>query len=103
VGRPVAAAGRDRPGPAAKEAAQPYLPRFEFLLDDLAGVDDQQLQDRHLTPSAEITLVLLRDASGNPEIVARLRPRSGKLRAVLDQPSGVEAFIAILTYIEMQG
>ena len=88
-------------GPAAKEAAQPYLPRFEFLLDDLSGVDDQQLQDRHLTPLAEITLVLLRDASGNPEIVARLRPRSGKLRAVLDQPGGVEAFIAILTYIEI--
>jgi len=86
-------------GPAAKEAARAYLPRFEFLLDDLSGIDDRQLQDRDLTPSAEITLVLLRDAPGNPQIVAGLRPRSGKLRAVLDQPDGGEVYIGFMTYI----
>jgi hypothetical protein len=53
-------------GPAAKEAARAYLPRFEFLLDDLSGINDRQLQDRDLTPAAEITLVLLRDAPGQP-------------------------------------
>jgi hypothetical protein len=86
---------------AAKEAALAYLPRFEFLLDDLSGIDDRQLRDRDLTPSAEITLVLLRDAPGNRQIVARLRPRSGKLRAVLDQPDGGEVYIGFMTYIEL--
>jgi len=87
--------------PDAKQRVQTYLPRFEFLLDDLSGIDDRQLHDRDLTPPAEITLVLLRDAPGNPHIAAGLRPRSDKLRAVLDQPDGGEAFIALLTYIEV--
>jgi Putative transposase, YhgA-like len=38
--------------PAAEHAMRAYLPRFEFLLDDLAGVDGPQLRDRDLTPPA---------------------------------------------------
>jgi hypothetical protein len=80
---------------------QAYLPRFEFLLDDLADVDGLQLRERELTPSALITLLLLKTAADNPRITAELRPWAGQLRAVLDQPGGGEAFIAILTYIEL--
>jgi hypothetical protein len=87
--------------PAASQAMQAYLPRFEFLLDDLADVDGRQLRGRKLTPSALITLLLLKTAAGNPRITADLRPWAGQLRAVLDQPGGGEAFIAILTYIEL--
>jgi predicted transposase/invertase (TIGR01784 family) len=87
--------------PAAKQAARACLPRFEFLLDDLAGIDGRQLQDRELTPSALITLLLLKTATGNPQLPAQLRPWASQLRAVLDQPGGGEAFIAILTYIEL--
>jgi predicted transposase YdaD len=88
-------------GPAARQAVQDYLPRFEFLLDDLADVDGRKLRDRELTPSALITLLLLKTAPGNPRIPAELRPWAGQLRAVLDQPGGGEAFIALLTYIEL--
>jgi hypothetical protein len=87
--------------PAARQAMQGYLPRFEFLLDDLARADGRQLRDRDLTPSALITLLLLKTAAGNPRITAELRPWAGQLRAVLDQPGGGEAFIALLTYIEL--
>jgi len=87
--------------PAAKQAMQAYLPRFEFLLDDLADIDGEQLRDRELTPSALITLLLLKTAAGNPQVTADLRPWAGQLRAVLDQPGGGEAFIALLTYIEL--
>jgi len=87
--------------PDAKEAMQPYLPGFEFLLDDLGAVDAGQLVDRGLTPSALITLLLLKTAAGNPRITAELRPWAGHLRAVLDQPGGGETFIALLTYIEL--
>jgi predicted transposase YdaD len=87
--------------PGAKQEAQAYLPRFEFLLDDLSGVDEDQLLGRELTPAALITLLLLKTAAGNPRIPAQLRPWAGQLRAVLDQPGGGEAFLAILTYIEL--
>jgi hypothetical protein len=87
--------------PGAKKEMEAYLPRFEFLLDDLAGVDGEQLRDRELTPSALVTLLLLKTAPGNPQVPAELRPWAAQLRAVLDQPGGTEAFIAILTYIEL--
>jgi hypothetical protein len=87
--------------PAAKQAMQPYLPRFEFLLDDLGAVDARQLLERELTPPALIALLLLKTAPDNPRITAELRPWAGQLRAVLDQPGGGEAFIALLTYIEL--
>jgi predicted transposase YdaD len=87
--------------PATKEAAQAYLPRFEFLLDDLADVDGRRLLKRDLTPSALITLLLLKTAPGNPRIPAELRSWAGQLRAVLDKPGGGEAFTALLTYIEL--
>jgi predicted transposase/invertase (TIGR01784 family) len=85
----------------AKRAMHAYLPRFEFLLDDLAGTDSRQLLDRKLTPAALITLLLLKTAADNPAITTELRPWAGQLRAVLDQPGGGEAFIALLTYIEL--
>lgn len=87
--------------PDAKKETEAYLPRFEFLLDDLARVDGRQLRDRDLTPSALITLLLLKTAPGNPRIPAELRPWADQLRAVLDQADGSEAFIALLTYIEL--
>jgi hypothetical protein len=87
--------------PAAMKEAEAYLPRFEFLLDDLADVDGAQLLSRGLTPSALVTLVLLKTAPGNPRVPAELRPWAGHLRAMLDQPGGTEAFIALLTYIEL--
>jgi hypothetical protein len=87
--------------PADRQGMEDYLPRFKFLLDDLAAVDGQQLRNRDLTPSALITLLLLKIAVGNPRIPAELRPWAGQLRAVLDQPGGGEAFITLLTYIEL--
>ena len=45
--------------------------------------------------------MLLKTAPGNPRVPAELRPWAGQLRAMLDQPGGTEAFIALLTYIEL--
>jgi hypothetical protein len=86
---------------AARQEMQAWLPRFEFLLDDLARVDVGQLAGRELTPVTLVTLLLLKTAAGNPRITAELRPWAGQLRAVLDQPGGREAFTALLTYIEL--
>jgi hypothetical protein len=88
-------------GPHGKQEMQPYLPRFEFLLDDLTRTGEDQLLDRELTPAALVTLLLLKTARGNRQVTADMRRWTGQLRAVLDQPGGGEAFIALLTYIEL--
>ena len=70
-------------------------------LDDLTRAGDDQLLARELTPAALVTLPLLKTARGNPQITADLRRWAGHLRAVLDQPGVSEAFIVLLTYIEL--
>jgi hypothetical protein len=87
--------------PADKKAAEPYLPRFEFLLDDLTRVDDSQLLARELTPPALMTLVILTIAPGNPNVAAELRKWEAQLRALLDGPDGIEGFTALINYTEM--
>jgi len=87
--------------PDATQAMRAYLPRFEFLLDDLSSTDQDQLRGRDLTPAALITLLLLKTAPGNPKVTAELWPWADQLKAVLDQPGGGEAFLAIMTYIEL--
>ena len=85
--------------PDARQQMQTHLPRFEFLLDDLSRVSEDQLFDRKLTPSATAALLLLKNARGNPQITAQLRRWEDLLRAVLGQPGGIEEFTAMLTYI----
>jgi Putative transposase, YhgA-like len=87
-------------GPGGRQAVQAWLPRFEFLLDDLTRAGEDQLLARELTPAALVTL-LLKSARGSLQITADLRRWAGHLRAVLDQPGGGEAFIVLLTYIEL--
>ena len=71
-------------GPADRQAVQAWLPRFEFLLDDLTRAGEDQLLARELTPAALVTLLLLKTARGNPQLTADLRRWAGHLRAVLD-------------------
>ena len=85
--------------PDDRQQMQAWLPRFGFLLDDLRRTDEDQLLARDLAPAALVTLLLLKNARGNPAITAELRRWSAQLRAVLNQPGGVEEFTAMLTYI----
>ncbi|MPY98249.1 MAG: hypothetical protein GEU97_09660 [Actinophytocola sp.] len=82
---------------------RPYLPRFRFLLDDLACVDEQALRARPLTPQARVTLLLLKIAAGNPRIADELRKWVDDLRAILHDSGGIEDFVTLLTYIESVG
>jgi hypothetical protein len=58
--------------PDGQQAAQAYLPRFGFLLDDLSRISEDQLLNRELAPSARVTLLALKTAPGNPQITALL-------------------------------
>ncbi|WP_343073813.1 Rpn family recombination-promoting nuclease/putative transposase [Phytoactinopolyspora mesophila] len=85
------------------EAAQEYLPRLRFLLDDLARVDEHALRARPLTPTARITLLLLKIAPGNSRLADDLRNWADDLRAILARSDGIDEMIALLTYIETVG
>jgi predicted transposase/invertase (TIGR01784 family) len=85
------------------DAAREYLPRFRFLLDDLARLDEQALRARPLTPPARMTLLLLKIAAGNPRLADDLRKWANDLREILQRSGGIEDFVALVTYIETVG
>lgn len=74
--------------PVTRAAAGDLLPRFRFLLDDLTRVDQQDLRDRPLTPSARITLLLLKIAAGNPRLADELHSWIEDLGAILKPQMG---------------
>jgi len=89
--------------PDVTDAVREHLPRFEFILDDLARLDERALRARPLTAPVRVTLLLLKIAAGNPGLADDLQRWTDDLRAVLDQPGGVEQFVALLRYIELVG
>jgi predicted transposase YdaD len=89
--------------PDTAEAAGEYLPRLQFLLDDLAVIDEAALRARPVTPPVRLTLLLLKIAAGNAGLAEDLRRWSDDLQAVLQRPGGVDDFVTIVTYIERVG
>ncbi|WP_280426045.1 Rpn family recombination-promoting nuclease/putative transposase [Nocardia carnea] len=71
---------------AAREALGPYLPRFRFLLDDIAALDPAALRERDLTPAAGVLLVLQRIAPENPALGHDMRDWLDDLRALEIRP-----------------
>ncbi|MBF6423471.1 Rpn family recombination-promoting nuclease/putative transposase [Nocardia cyriacigeorgica] len=54
--------------PVADEDMRRYLPRFEFLLDDVAALDLVALRARDLTPETRVMLMLHKIAPGNTNL-----------------------------------
>jgi hypothetical protein len=89
--------------PPVIDAVGEYLPRFRFLLDDLARLDEHALRARPVTPPVRITLLLLNIASGNPALARDLLDWIDDLHAILNRPGGIDQFVALLRYIESVG
>lgn len=87
----------------AADDVREYVPRFRFLLDDLARLDDEALHARTVVPQVRMTMLLLKIAAGNSHLANDLLPWSDDLRAILRQSGGIDDFVALLTYIENVG
>ena len=85
------------------DTVREYLPRFRFLLDDLAAIDEQTLRTRPVTPLVRLTLVLLKTATGNTELDTDLQEWADDLLAIWHGPGGYENFLTLVTYIQRVG
>ncbi|TLF93572.1 Rpn family recombination-promoting nuclease/putative transposase [Nocardia cyriacigeorgica] len=54
--------------PGAADDLRRYLPRFQFLLDDVAALDIEALRARELTPETRVMLILHKIAPGNTNL-----------------------------------
>jgi predicted transposase/invertase (TIGR01784 family) len=81
-----------------KAEVDPYLPQFQFLLDDLSGVDDLALRGRSLTAVAATALMLLARARGPTKLLDVLRRWVDVFAQVQRAPNGQEALVAFWEY-----
>lgn len=81
------------------KGAGEYLPRFRFLLEDLATMDDVTLLSPPLAPPAQIALVLLKTVAYTPELVPQLRRWADVFKEVLNGPDGRHYIAVFLNYI----
>ncbi|MFI1464737.1 Rpn family recombination-promoting nuclease/putative transposase [Nocardia carnea] len=86
-----------------RQAMGPYLPRFRFLLDDVAVLDPAALRARDLTPAARVLLVLQRIAPKNPALGRDMLDWLEDLRALESGPDPLGNYLTVLTYLVTVG
>lgn len=85
--------------PGERSAYAGFVPDFEFVVDDLRGVSDDQLRQRAVSIHAKITLALMRDAQSKLELSGVLRRWKAELAELLAQPTGASALGLLLRYV----
>ncbi|WP_280399048.1 Rpn family recombination-promoting nuclease/putative transposase [Nocardia carnea] len=89
--------------PVTHDALQPYLPRFRFVLDDIAAIDLAALRNRDLTPATRVMLALHKIAPHNAELGTDLLELLDDLRILANGPQATAELQAVMTYILIVG
>ena len=85
--------------PVTAAVSHEFLPRFRFLLDDLARIDETELRARPLTPAVRLTLLVMRAAPRRTDVAGDLERSLDTLADALHGPDGTEILQALLAYI----
>lgn len=85
--------------PETRAVLEPYLPRFRFVLDDLASESAQALHDRTMSALAKLALFCLKRARHSGDLLGELRHWVEAARSVVAAPDGGAALAAVLRYI----
>jgi predicted transposase/invertase (TIGR01784 family) len=87
------------PAPATIEGVEKLVPGFEILVEDLAHLSNQQLQERALEAFPKLVLWALRDARDAERLEHNLDCWAATFAEALTAPSGIEAVSQIFRYI----
>ncbi len=82
-----------------RELFAPLLPRFAFVIDDLAVRSPDEIMGRVLPNAAKLALMALRDVRDAMDIRTWLRTMAELIRALMAEPQGFRAFATIIRYI----
>jgi hypothetical protein len=77
----------------------PYVPNFQFVLEDLSHETDEHLRARAITALARLSLWCLRHAREPWELVDHFGAWAGLAREVRRAPNGMAALVLIMRYI----
>lgn len=85
----------------AQAKLQELIPRLSFVLDDLSGLSDEQLEARALGLVPALTLWALRDARNPTRLVRTVAHWAEAMAELLRAPNGREALWTIFRYITL--
>ena len=89
--------------PASLASAQHLVPSFEFLLDDLGNVSDEELRARQAPPFATVAWILLRHNYDDERGIEILRACEGPLRELAEAlPEQFGSLMQLASYILLQ-
>ena len=77
------------------------VPSFDFVLDDVSHLSDDQIKDRALGAFASLVLWALRDARTPERLLESLANWGQALTAVIRAPDGVQALEALFRYTSL--
>lgn len=77
----------------------PYLPRFDFLLDDVSHATDEDLRGRAVTALGKLVLACFRNSRDPSTLLEGLAAWTDVLTDVRRAPHGVHALQRVLRYI----
>ena len=74
-------------------------PRFEFLVEDISHMTDEEVRARTADAFGRLALLSLRDARNRRRLVAGLRRWGDLFRAILRRPEGSRALMQVFEYL----
>jgi predicted transposase/invertase (TIGR01784 family) len=86
------------PAPASIEGVEALVPGFEILIEDLAHLSNEDLQDRALAAFPKLVLWALRDARDAEQLERNLGFWAATFAEALTAPSGIEAVGQLFRY-----
>jgi hypothetical protein len=89
------------PHPASIQGLAELVPEFTIVIDDLSRATNEQLRGRTLAAFPALALWLLRDARTVGDVLANLDDWAGTFIEVASAPSGIEALVKLLRYIDL--
>ncbi len=85
------------------EAARPYLPALQYMLDDLSCEADEDLLLRTASAMVRLPLLLLKNARHARDIEAKLGQWASLMIEIADAPTGTQALMRMMRYLALVG
>jgi predicted transposase/invertase (TIGR01784 family) len=89
------------PAPASIDGVEALVPGFEIIVEDLAHLSNEDLQDRALAAFPKLVLWALRDARDAAQLERNLDFWAAAFAEALAAPSGIEAVSQIFRYFAL--
>src|SRR5690606_25978395 len=81
------------------DSVAPHIPNFEFLVEDITHLSDEDISERMFEVYTRLVLFLLRDARSATTLMAKLPAWAESFSAALAAPNGADALYQLFRYI----